>query len=292
MHSINMNTTHFGKNIYQSFKTKKMQLSIITINYNNKIGLQKTIDSVITQTFKDFEWIIIDGGSTDGSKELIEEYSQYITYWVSEPDKGIYNAMNKGILQAKGEYLYFLNSGDYLVNAYCINKIFSKNNKEDIICGNLILLSNPNRKDYNLHSNYITCYDLIKWNLNHQSTFIRKKLFVKHGLYDENLYIVSDWKFFLYTIIFKEASVKYFNIDIAYFDITGISKQNNHLLKKEREKVLSDYFPRKVLEDYNFTIQFNEIRKYKLCRIFFSIIYRITILYERYKFPDKFLPYT
>ncbi len=89
-----------------------MKLSIITVNLNNKDGLQKTIDSVISQTFKDFEWIVIDGGSTDGSKELIEKYSDYISYWVSEPDKGIYNAMNKGIKVAKGDYLEFLNSGD------------------------------------------------------------------------------------------------------------------------------------------------------------------------------------
>ena len=80
-----------------------MRLSIITINYNNKNGLQKTIDSVISQTFKDFEWIIIDGGSTDGSKELIEQYSQYISYGISEPDNGIYNAMNKGIKRDKEE---------------------------------------------------------------------------------------------------------------------------------------------------------------------------------------------
>ena len=108
-----------------------MKLSIITINYNNKNGLQKTIDSVISQTFKDFEWIIIDGGSTDGSKELIEKYSQHITYWVSEPDKGIYNAMNKGIKVAKGEYLFFLNSGDYLVQPNTINQIFTQSPNTD-----------------------------------------------------------------------------------------------------------------------------------------------------------------
>ena len=91
-----------------------MKISIITVNLNNRDGLQKTIDSVVSQTFKDFEWIVIDGGSTDGSKELIEQYADHITYWVSEPDKGIYNAMNKGIKVSKGEYLFFLNSGDWL----------------------------------------------------------------------------------------------------------------------------------------------------------------------------------
>ena len=89
-----------------------MKYSIITVNYNNKEGLRKTIESVISQTFRDFEYIVIDGGSSDGSAELLKEYSDKITYWVSEPDKGIYNGMNKGIAKATGDYLNFMNSGD------------------------------------------------------------------------------------------------------------------------------------------------------------------------------------
>ena len=92
------------------------KLSIITINLNNQSGLIKTIQSVISQTFKDFEWIIIDGDSTDGSKELLKKHIQHFTHCISEKDNGIYNAMNKGIKLAQGEYIYFLNSGDYLCN--------------------------------------------------------------------------------------------------------------------------------------------------------------------------------
>ena len=87
-----------------------MKLSIITINYNNCDGLRKTIESVIAQTTRDFEYIVIDGGSTDGSVDVIKEYADYIDYWVSEPDKGIYNAMNKGTRAAHGDFLLFLNS--------------------------------------------------------------------------------------------------------------------------------------------------------------------------------------
>ncbi len=94
-----------------------MKLSIITINYNNKSGLQRTIDSVICQTWPDFEWIVIDGGSTDGSKELIEQYQQYISYWCSEPDEGMYFAMNKGITRSTGDWILILNSGDYLYSS-------------------------------------------------------------------------------------------------------------------------------------------------------------------------------
>ena len=97
-----------------------MKLSIITINFNNKDGLKRTIESVISQKFQEFEWIIIDGGSSDGSKLLIEEVARnnkkLVSYWCSEPDGGIYPAMNKGIDKAKGEYILFLNSGDTLHN--------------------------------------------------------------------------------------------------------------------------------------------------------------------------------
>ncbi len=100
-----------------------MLLSIITINYNDKFGLERTIKSVQEQTFTNFEHIIIDGGSTDGSKEVIEANKNSFSYWVSEPDKGIYNAMNKGIKEAKGEYLFFLNSGDHLNGQNALDKI-------------------------------------------------------------------------------------------------------------------------------------------------------------------------
>ena len=114
-----------------------MKLSIITVNLNNKDGLQKTINSIIFQTIKNFEWIVIDGGSTDGSKELIEANKNHITYWVSEQDSGIYDAMNKGIKKAKGDYLLFINSGDYLCSNDTVERIISDKNfgKYDIMTG-------------------------------------------------------------------------------------------------------------------------------------------------------------
>ena len=93
-----------------------MKYSIITVNYNDAQGLEDTIKSVVSQTYNDYEFIIIDGGSTDDSKYIIEENQSQIDYWVSEPDKGIFNAMNKGILASKGDYLIFMNSGDCFYN--------------------------------------------------------------------------------------------------------------------------------------------------------------------------------
>ena len=101
-----------------------MKLSIITVNFNDAEGLERTIKSVVSQTFCDYEFIIIDGGSTDGSIEVINKYESYIDYWASEPDGGIYPGMNKGLRQAKGEYLNFMNGGDCYHSPDVLQNIF------------------------------------------------------------------------------------------------------------------------------------------------------------------------
>lgn len=151
-----------------------MKLSIITINYNNKAGLQKTIDSVIGQTWKDYEWIIIDGGSTDGSKELIEQYQQYFAYWCSEPDKGVYNAMNKGIAKAKGEYLNFMNSGDSFVCDSTLMDVFTKEISADIVSGPVMLSTGRRLFQYQEDTFQMFMHD----GLCHQSSFIKKNFLI------------------------------------------------------------------------------------------------------------------
>ena len=115
-----------------------VKLSIITVNLNNLEGLKKTYESVVCQTFTDYEWLVIDGGSTDGSREFIEQHQDKFAYWCSESDKGIYNAMNKGIVRAKGEYLNFMNSGDYFVSDKTLAKVFSREINVDILYGYVI----------------------------------------------------------------------------------------------------------------------------------------------------------
>lgn len=112
-----------------------MRFSIITVNYNNCDGLNKTILSVINQNYKDYEFIVIDGGSTDGSVDIIKLHESYITYWISEKDDGIYQAMNKGIRQAKGEYLNFMNSGDTFFDADVLNNVEKELSNYDIVIG-------------------------------------------------------------------------------------------------------------------------------------------------------------
>ena len=211
-----------------------MKLSIITINYNNKAGLQRTIDSVICQTWHDFEWIVIDGGSTDGSKQLIEQYQSHFAYWCSEPDNGVYHAMNKGITHAKGEYLLFLNSGDALYDDNVLQKVDDVHSSADIISGQAV------RMDTNellRHYDKNLLMQLYHDTLNHQATLIKRDLFKD----------TSDWKFWLEAILWKKASVDVVDVIVTKQDMTGISSDQKKEYE-ERECVLQQLMP-SVLKD-------------------------------------------
>lgn len=226
-----------------------MRLSIITVNLNNKSGLQKTIDSVVSQTFKDFEWIVIDGGSTDGSKELIEQYVDHFSYWVSEPDKGIYNAMNKGIKVAKGEYLQFLNSGDWLCDETALERCFSHGFTADIAYGDIFFCDGKDRNEYH-YPQYLSFRLLYKASIGHPASFIKKDV-LQNVLYDEGLKIVSDWKFFVIQAL-RNGSFEYIGETVSCFDIKGISSLNKELESMERAKVIQQYVPNAILADYKY----------------------------------------
>lgn len=234
-----------------------MKISIITINRNNASGLEKTMRSVANQTFKEFEYIVIDGASTDGSVEVIKKIESEITHlkWISEPDRGIYNAMNKGIKMASGEYLEFLNSGDCLTSKDVVGRmiyIIDKEKTPAILYGNMLKLmaDGKRRCDKGFAGNKITMSGMYTGTLNHSPAYIRRDLFIKYGLYDETLKIVSDWKWYLEVVILHGVQPVYADIDVTLFDMTGISETNKELLKAERRKVLDDLFPRAVLADY------------------------------------------
>ena len=221
-----------------------MKLSIITVNYNDAKGLERTIKSVISQSFKDYEFIIIDGGSTDGSIDVIKKYENYIDYWVSEQDGGIYQGMNKGLRQAKGEYLNFMNGGDCYHSSDVLDKIFALNSDADIITG--IHSENGIR---NIGENGVTMLDLYKWAIDHQASFIRRELALRHP-YDENYRIVSDWKFFIEALVMDNCSFYYTDTVVVDVDMKGISNTNFELDRLEREAVLKDLLPDRILKDY------------------------------------------
>ena len=227
-----------------------MKLSIITINYNNKDGLQKTIDSVVCQTWRDFEWIIIDGGSADGSKELIEQYQQHFAYWCSEPDKGVYNAMNKGIEKAKGEYLLFLNSGDALYDNDVLQKVHALKLDADIISGQVERMDN--QQPLRIYDESILM-QLYRDTLNHQGTFIKRSLF-NDLRYDESLKVVSDWKFWLETIIWRNSSLETIDLFVAKQDMTGVSVIVNPVHIQERDKIKLKFFPPLLQKELNDTL--------------------------------------
>ena len=237
-----------------------MRLSIITINLNNKEGLQKTIDSIISQTYKDYEWIIIDGGSTDGSKELIEKYDKYVTYWISEPDKGIYNAMNKGIKIAKGEYLNFMNSGDTFYDSSVLDSVYKLtiNTNSDIYYGNSLYIYETKERIF-YRPQDITLLYLYKDTILHQSSFIKRELFNASG-YDETLKIVSDWKMWLIWML-QDKKFYYLDLIISRFDAYGISTTNTILVSQEREKVIKDILPLSIRHSLDKLDQFNNIVK-------------------------------
>lgn len=227
-----------------------MKYSVITINFNNIVGLKHTILSVLGQTFKDYEYIIIDGGSTDGSVGVIEEYKDAITYWVSEPDNGIYHAMNKGVALAHGDYCIFMNSGDSFFDGMVLKRASSLVQDEDIIVGKL-LSNSDGRLLFAPPSREISLYYLYSGTIPHQSTFIKTEL-LKLYPYDEKLKIVSDWKFFLQSIILHNCSVKFIDVNVARFDLEGISTTNPKAMWMEKESILKEYFPIRLLLDLDY----------------------------------------
>ena len=220
------------------------KLSIITINFNNVNGLEKTVKSIISQLFKDFEFILIDGGSTDGSVDVIKKYSDKITFWVSEKDNGIFNAQNKGITEAKGEYCLFLNSGDCLVNENVLQNIFSEKKSADIIYGDMITVDEFGVKKHLKMPNHIGVKRMLADTLWHPVSFIKRELFLKFGNYDEQYRIVSDYEFFGRMIISKKVPSKHVPIEVAVFDTSGLSSEMSKRkeLETERKMVQDKYF--------------------------------------------------
>lgn len=278
-----------------------MKLSIITITYNNAEGLRRTIQSVQSQTFHDFEHIIVDGGSTDGSVEVIREYADsedirlegykairkensnagnlassphhLITLspiiWISEKDRGVYDAQNKGIRLAHGEYCYFLNAGDTFCADDVLERMFSPNSlfpsspnrlissspltsTPDILYGNEIIVDgNGQRVGIARGVANPSFVDLYNSCMKHQASFIRRELFEQYGMYDDTMRICSDFDWFFRVIAFHDdVTLQYKDVDVAYFENTGLSYHAPELCAKERQQILNRYMSKRMQRDY------------------------------------------
>lgn len=245
-------------------------ISIVTINRNNINGLNKTIDSVIKQSDKDFEYIIIDGASSDGSQDLLKQYDSNITKWISEQDQGIYDAMNKGINISNGKFLLFLNSGDYLYDSNVIKNVKNKLSDFDIITGGLKTFSEEENSEIILPHQNVDFNTFSKSFISHPSSFIKRELFIKYGLYDITYKIAADHKAFF--LFFSNLNIKYQPINdiITIHEKGGISSNMNFNLihESERVRVLNETptFYQPLLFSKN-TLKHNFIKK-KYFRVF------------------------
>lgn len=215
-------------------------LSIITINYNNCIGLEKTIQSIISQTFKDFEYLVIDGASNDGSLEVIQKNNTALHFSVSEPDTGIYNAMNKGIKASKGKYLLFLNSGDLLNGTSALNDFI---NHPDF-SGDIIYGDYQFEKGNKVYPDFLTPLFFVRSSLPHQSTFFKREVFDKMGLYEEHYKIVADRAFYIKCFLSNQFVFKHILYSLSIYDLSGISNNAQYIemQAKENERMFQEQY--------------------------------------------------
>lgn len=268
-------------------------LSIITINYNNANGLLKTIDSVLSQTFNDFEFIIIDGGSKDESQLIIEQHNSHINYWVSEPDLGVYNAMNKGLKVAKGDFVLFLNSGDFLHDKNVLIDVFSTvKPKDDLIYGDVLLRNSKlNSERVQVHPEVLPFSYFYKQTICQQACFIKRTLFETIFYFNEDYKISSDWEFFIYAIYIQKVNYRKIDLIISVYDMEGISSTSEFraLALKERELTLSNYFSL-FKDDYKTFTSYSSQRYAQLKQIENSVFLR-KIVSVIFGFMLLFLPH-
>jgi glycosyltransferase involved in cell wall biosynthesis len=225
------------------------KLSIISVNLNNATGLRKTIESVVSQTLTDYEYIIIDGGSTDGSVDVIKEFADKITYWVSEPDKGIYNAMNKGILKSNGEYLQFLNSGDEYYTPYSQEMAFDcisqKSTNINLFFFDYIY-QNCDKKTLISSNDVTNKFIIYNKGFGHPSTFYKKTLFDTLGLFEERYKISGDRAFYMKALVRIKEPFAYFTFPLSVFYEGGFStnQSNQATLLSEDSEIINTYYNR------------------------------------------------
>ena len=210
---------------------ERPKVSIITINYNNLEGLKRTVRSVLNQSYSDFEYLIVDGDSTDGSKEFVQENTESLSFWISEPDSGIFNAMNKGIMNSRGDYLLFLNSGDEFTSEEALSDFVGHPNfGGDIVYGDYSF--DNGGKQY---PDELTPFYFMRTSLPHQSTLFNRTVFDEMGGYDERYKISSDRAFYLKCFLSENYQFQHLPVALSRFDLSGLSNSSEWKEQKVRE---------------------------------------------------------
>jgi hypothetical protein len=211
-------------------------LTVITINYNTASGLKQTLASVLKQTDRGFAYVVVDGASTDESNEIIAATSGIDT-WISEPDNGIYEALNKGVALATSDYVLFINSGDRLAENTTIRDAKPHLGSADIVYGN-VKFESPDGGWDGFMPSVIDLPQMMHDTLWHPVSFIRRDLFDRYGMYDTSFRICGDYDWFFNVIIDKHATTQHIGQFIAIFDLAGTSSnpENRALLASERQR--------------------------------------------------------
>ncbi|WP_037348652.1 glycosyltransferase family 2 protein [Sediminibacter sp. Hel_I_10] len=263
-----------------------MLISIVTINYNNLEGLKKTMTSVLEQSYQDLEYIVIDGGSDDGSAAYIEKHQEKLSFWISEADAGIYNAMNKGIAKTSGDYIFFLNSGDLLYDGSVIQTFVSSNPVEDIVYGHLEI-QKEHRSWIKTYPKVLMFSYFIKDSLPHSGAgFFKKSCFVEElSFYDINLKIMADWKWSVIALFKKGYSYRLIDYVIGIFEYGhGISSlpENRKLLKNERMLTLNSEF-KYIYPEIASLLDFKKNQTRLMNSRFFKIAAIMKNIFEKYR---------
>lgn len=220
-----------------------MKVSIITVSFNSSNTIKKTFESVKNQNYNDIELIVVDGGSKDSTIAIIEEYKFCIDKFISEPDHGIYDAMNKGILMSTGDLIGILNSDDYLSNDSVITEVvkYHKNSIIDISVGNIIQFKN---------SNFKRAYSSKKWSPKslkfgfmppHPSMFVKKNVYEKYGLYKLNYKIAADYEIMIRFFLKNNVSWGYSGVTTTKMLIGGISSSGLKSYKQITKDILQGF---------------------------------------------------
>ena len=253
-----------------------IKVSIITVCYNAADTIEDTILSIENQSYENIEYIVIDGGSTDGTLDIIDKHKESVSYFVSEPDNGIYDAMNKGIINATGEWLSFMNAGDVYTSDNTIESLVKEipppyhevdakaSQQIRIVRGNII----RDYANFTIKSSGVTIQnpglmDMFNNTFHHQACLIQRSLFKDYGLYAIEYKLTADWKFFFDCVILHHVRTKYIDIDVARFMMDGVSSKNVQECEKEQKLYL-----RCLLGDelYNILNELNVYRKSSFCR--------------------------
>lgn len=249
---------------------EQTKISIITVCYNSCTNIEKTIKSVLSQNYDNIEYIIIDGKSTDGTIEIIQKYSNNIDTFISEPDNGIYDAMNKGIKHSTGEWLMFMNAGDtYISNDSLKGFISNLTEGIRILRGNIIRVY-PNFKT---ESTGITkqepgIMDMFNGTFHHQASLIQKRLFDEFGYYSTQYKLMSDWKFFFDCVVLHNQKTKYVDFPVANFAMDGASTINTIKYRKEQLDYLTQIYGSDLVKVMN---EVSIIRKNKVLSLYCNL---------------------